>query len=117
MLRTAVKATAAIPTRYSRVEVEEIERARRILGLPSRSAFIRAAVLGKVEEVKAMRVVEMLDVPVDRASKMIDEYLRKKPGVHYVSELIEKLGLEPRIAFDAVKKLMQDGRARVREEK
>jgi len=106
-----------IPTRYTRVETEEIERARRILGLPSRSALIREAVRSKIEEVKRMRVVEMSNVPVEEASRMIAESLRKKPGVHYVSELIEELGVEPGTAFEAVKKLMQAGRAKVREEK
>jgi len=106
--------TSVLPTRYSKREVEEIERARRVLGLSSRSAFIREAVLSKLEEIKQVRVVEMQDVSVDQASEMIDRYLMKKPGVHYVSELIEELGLEPRIAFEAVEKLVQGGSVRVR---
>ena len=106
---------SVLPTRYSKREVEEIERARRVLGLSSRSAFIREAVLSKLEEIKQVRVVEMQDVSVDQASEMIDRYLMKKPGVHYVSELIEKLGLEPRIAFEAVEKLVQGGSVRVRD--
>ena len=105
---------SVLPTRYSKREVEEIERARRVLGLSSRSAFIREAVLSKLEEIKQVRVVEMQDVSADQASEMIDRYLMKKPGVHYVSELIEKLGLEPRIAFEAVEKLVQGGSVRVR---
>ena len=105
---------SVLPTRYSKREVEEIERARRVLGLSSRSAFIREAVLSKLEEIKQVRVVEMQDVSADQASEMIDRYLMKKPGVHYVSELIEELGLEPRIAFEAVEKLVQGGSVRVR---
>lgn len=115
-LETKDRAVVVIPTRYSKREVEEIEKARRVLGLSSRSAFIRGAVLSKLEEIKQVRVVEMRDISVDEASEMIDKYLLKKPGVHYVSEVIEELGLEPRIAFEAVKKLMQDGGARVRDE-
>lgn len=113
-LKIKDRMSLVLPTRYSKREVEEIERARRVLGLSSRSAFIREAVLSKLEEIKQVRVVEMQDVSVDQASEMIDRYLMNKPGVHYVSELIEELGLEPRIAFEAVEKLVQGGSVRVR---
>lgn len=105
--------TAAIPTRFSPSELARLERGRELLGLPSRSAFIRQAVLAKLMEVESVGVTEVRDVSLEEATKLIDRYLSKNPGTHYVSELIERLGLEPKIAFAAARKLIDGGRARL----
>lgn len=105
--------STAVPTRFSSSELKRIERARELLGLPSRSAFIRQAVLGKIEELETVGVTEVRDVTQEEAEKLIDRYLAKNPGTHYVSELIEQLGLEPRIAFAAAQRLIDEGRARL----
>ena len=112
-LKRRKQRSAAIPTRFSPSELARLERGREMLGLPSRSAFIRHAVLGKLEEVESVGVTEVRDVPVAEATRMIQRYLAKNPGTHYVSELIERLGLEPRVAFAAAQKLIDDGRARL----
>ncbi len=105
--------TAAIPTRFSSSELKRVEWGRELLGLPSRSAFIRQAVLGKLEELETVGVAEVRDVTPEQATKLIQRYLAKNPGTHYVSELIERLGLEPRIAFAAAQRLIDEGRARL----
>jgi hypothetical protein len=105
--------STAVPTRFSSFELTRLERARELLGLPSRSAFIRQAVLGKIEELETVGVAEVREVTREEAEKLIDRYLSKNPGTHYVSELIERLGLEPRIAFSAAQKLIDEGRARL----
>jgi len=84
-----------------------------MLGLPSRSAFIRQAVLGKLEELETAGITEIREVSLKEAMRLVQRYLAKNPGTHYVSELIERLGLEPKIAFDAAQKLIDDGRARL----
>ncbi len=103
----------AIPTRFSASELARLERGRDLVGLPSRSAFIRQAVLGKLEELESVGVTEVRDVTMEEATKLIRRYLSKNPGTHYVSELIERLGLEPRVAFAAAQSLIDDGRARL----
>jgi len=105
--------SAAIPTRFTSSELGRIERALGLLGIPSRSAFIRQAVLGKLEELEAAGITEIREVSLQDATRLIRRYLAKNPGTHYVSELIERLGLEPKVAFAAAQKLIDDGRARL----
>lgn len=111
--KTTNPRSAAIPTRFSPSELARLERGREILGLPSRSAFIREAVLAKLEQVESVGVTEVRDVSMQEATKLIDRYLSKSPGTHYVSELIERLGLDPKVAFAAAQKLIDQGRARL----
>src|SRR3972149_2530959 len=101
--------SAAIPTRFTPSELARLERALEMLGLPSRSAFIRQAVLGKLEELETAGITEIREVSLKEAMRLVQRYLAKNPGTHYVSELIERLGLEPKIAFDAAQKLIDDG--------
>ena len=56
--------------------------------------------------------LEHRDVTVDAAMRLIDRNLKKNPGTHWVSEFIERWGIEPKIAFEAVQKLIDGGRAR-----
>ena len=107
------KKSAVIPTRFSLSELRRLEKGRELLGLPSRSAFIRQAVLGRLEELETVGVAEVQDVTIQEATKLIDRYLSENPGTHYVSELIERLGLEPRTTFAAAQGLIDEGRARL----
>ena len=93
-----------------------MDRARGLVGLASRSAFVRQAVLEKLEAVERMRVVEVRDVSEKEALKLLDRYLTKHPGVHYVGDMADELGIELRVAFAAAETLLQRGLARVREE-
>jgi hypothetical protein len=102
----------AIPTRFSESEVMRMDRVRSLLGIPSRSQLIREAVADKLEAVENMGILELRDMSVDEAVKLIDQYLIRNPGTHWVSEFIEKLGIEPKIAFEAVEKLVEAGRAK-----
>ncbi len=104
-----------VPTRFATEELARIERARGLLGLPSRSAFIREAVLDRLDEVESAGVLQLRDVDEEEAARLMDAYLREHPGIHYVSELVEILGLEPRIAFAAAQRLVDEERARGRE--
>ena len=105
--------SAAIPTRFTSSELARLERALELLDLPSRSAFIRQAVLGKLGEVESAGITEIREVSMDKAMSLVRRYLAKNPGTHYVSELIERLGLEPKIAFAAAQRLIDDGKARL----
>jgi hypothetical protein len=105
-----------IPTRFTTEELARIERARTLVGSPSRSAFIRQSVLEKLEQLETTGVLQLREVTEAEAVALVDEYLQEHPGIHYVSDIVEELGLEPRIAFLAVQRLIEGGRARVRRE-
>jgi len=108
------KEAAPIPTRFGAEEVERMDRARAVLGLPSRSAFIRAAVLERIEAVEQTKIVEVRDVSEKEAMRLMDEYLQRHPGVHQVDEIADELGIELRVAFAAAKTLIDRGRARAK---
>lgn len=103
--------TTAVPVRFTEKELSRMERAGTLLGLTSRSAFMREAILEKLHEVETMGIIELRDVTVDEAVKLIDRHMRKNPGTHYPSDFMEKLGIEPRIAMEAIQKLIDEGRA------
>jgi hypothetical protein len=111
--RKPSEVSTAIPTRFTRAEIARMERARSLLGLPSRSALVREAVLGKLDEVERMKVIELRDVTVEEAERAIDRYMREHPGSRYVSDIAEELGIELRVAFAAAQRLIDRGRARV----
>jgi hypothetical protein len=106
---------AVIPTRFSPAEVRRMERVRGMLGMASRSAFIRAAVLEKVAAIEDSKIVEVRDVTEAEAIRLMDRYLQKNPGVHQVDDIADELGLELKVAFGAARRLLDRGRARVRE--
>jgi len=107
------QATSAIPTRFSKPELARMDRARNLLGLPSRSALIREAVLARLGEIEETKVIELRDMTIDEAIRLIDRYLKGHPGRHYVSDVSEELGIELKVAFEAADRLISRGRARV----
>lgn len=81
--------------------------------MQSRSSFIRRAVLDKLEELEAEGIMEVRETTLEEAMKLIDTYLKRHPGTHHASDFIEKLGIEPEIAFTTAQKLIDEGRARL----
>ena len=90
-----------------------MDRAHTLMSLSSRSAFIRQAVLDKLEEIEAMRIIEVRDMSEAEAMRLIDRHLKKHPGVHYTSDLADELGIDLPVAFAAAQKLIEKGRAKV----
>jgi uncharacterized protein (DUF1778 family) len=90
-----------------------MDRAASRSGASTRSSFIRGAVLERVAAIEESRVVEIRDVSEKEAMRLIDEYLKKHPGVHYTSDLADELGIELGVAFAAAETLIEKGRARV----
>lgn len=56
-------------------------------------------------------VIGVRDMSAEEAARMIDRFISKKPGAHFISELAEKLGIELRVAFEAAKMLVDEGSA------
>lgn len=88
---------------------EKVDEAVSKFHYRSTSEFIREAVQERVKERLEEVVVEVRDVPVEEAAKMIDQYLGKNAGAHYVSDIAEALGLELGVAFEAVGALRRRG--------
>ncbi|HLE46649.1 MAG TPA: hypothetical protein VI915_06685 [Thermoplasmata archaeon] len=112
----AREASAAIPTRFTKTELARIERVRSRLGLPSRSSFIREAVLERLDGIEKTKIVELRDVTVGEAERLIERYMKRRPGTRYVSDIADELGIELRVAFEAAQRLLDRGRLRVRGE-
>jgi DNA-binding IclR family transcriptional regulator len=58
------------------------------------------------------KIIEIRDLTVDEAARLIDDYISRNAGKHYVSELSEKLGIELGTAFKAAQKLIESGEAK-----
>ena len=96
-----------IAVRLSRtdyIRIQELVEA----GLYRSSAdFLREAVR---EKLRSMEVVSVQNVDLEKAEKMIEEYLEKHPGLSFASEIADALGLDYGVAFEAVRKLLEEGR-------
>jgi ribosomal protein S25 len=114
IMTTVQEKAVVVPLRMSLDLAEKLERATRVLGYRSRNQLMREALERQVDEIMKGKVVEVRDISVDSAKRKIDNYLSKNPGVHYVSELAEKLGMELKVAFSAVKKLTDEGTVKVK---
>jgi len=107
--------SVVIPLRLSRSLVKKLDEALRLTRLGSRNQLIREALEEYVGRTVAAKVLEVKEVSVGQAARLIDGYLTKNPGAHYVSELSEKLGIELGTAFKAVERLKANGAVRPRE--
>ena len=103
-----------VPLRMSGALASKLDKAVRLLRYRSRNEFIREAIEEHVEAALRSKVVEVKDFSIEQAGRMIDAYLSKHPGTHYVSEIAEELGLELGTAFRAAQKLLKEGSARVK---
>lgn len=103
-----------VPVRIPVDLAGKLDRAVRLLRYRSRNEFIREAISRHVEEKASAKIIAVRDVPVQEAVRMIDAYLSKKPGAHFVSEIAEELGIELDAAFKAAERLLERGSAVVR---
>jgi predicted DNA-binding protein len=103
-----------VPVRLSRELAGRLDRAVRLLGYGSRSRLMREAIEHYVSEILEAKTIEVRDVSVEEAGRLIEEYLTDNPGVHYVSEISEALGIEFKTAFEAVKMLIRQGSVEVK---
>ena len=103
-----------VPVRVPGELAAKLDRAVSNLHYSSRNAFIREAIEQHISDRLESKIIEVREVPVDEAARMIDRYLTKNPGAHYVSELAEELGLELGVAFKAARALEERGAVRAR---
>jgi Arc/MetJ-type ribon-helix-helix transcriptional regulator len=75
----------------------------------SSADFLREAVRDKLG---SMEVVSVQNVDSRKAERMIEDYLIKHPGPSLASEIADALGLEYRVTFKIIHKLLEEGRIR-----
>jgi len=102
------KTQVIVPVRLQKTKLQKIDKAVKKLGYRSRSEFIRKAVKHYLENVLTQKIIELREVSVEEAVKLIDNYLTNNPGVHYVSEIAEQLGIDIETAFKAVEKMLKE---------
>jgi len=103
-----------LPVRIEPELAAKLDSAVSKLHYASRSAFVREAIEQHVKERLEGKMIEVREVSVEEAAAIIDGYLSRNPGAHYVSELAEELGLELGVAFKAAKALEAQGMAKAR---
>lgn len=106
--------TITIPLRIQRESAQKIDHLVKRLHARSRNEIIRDAIEKYLAQMMNAKIIEVRDLSIDEAVKMIDDYISKHPGKHYVSELAEELGIELSTAFKASQKLIDSGEARKR---
>jgi len=105
---------AVVPVRLSGELLQKVDRTAELLRSSSRNELIREAIERYVDEVANSKVVEVRDISIGDAARLIEEYVSRHPGVHHVSELAEALGIELGVAFGAVQGLVRDEKVRVK---
>lgn len=113
-MRAIVRKQLIVPVRLPAELASKLDNAVSKLHYTSRNEFIREAIEQHVNDRLEGKMIEVRDVSVKDATRMIDRYLAKNPGAHYVSELAEELGLELDVAFKAAETLQAKGMVKAR---
>ena len=113
-MQSGLRKYLIVPVRIRGELARKLDRAVKTLRYSSRSELIREAIEQHLGNTLENKMIEVRDVSVDEATRLIDGYLSKNPGAHYVSELAEELGLELDVAFRAAKRLTDQGLVKVK---
>ncbi|MEM2107405.1 MAG: hypothetical protein QXL25_03230 [Candidatus Bathyarchaeia archaeon] len=98
-----------IAVRITRSEYERIQGLVKAGLYRSAADFAREALRSMLREVEPTSV---RDLSEEEAEKMIDEFLIQNPGPHFASEIAEALGLEYRMTFETVRRMLEKGKIR-----
>jgi predicted DNA-binding protein len=109
MQKTVEKETI-VPVRFSKGEVEKIDKAVERLGAKSRSAFIREATEKYIQEVGGLKVVEIREnVSLQDAEAEILAYLRERKEAE-TFDIANDLRLDLDLTVKALKELWEEGK-------
>jgi len=99
-----------VPVRFSKREIEGIDKAVKRLGAKSRSALIREATQKYLRDVGSLRVIEIRnDVTLKEAKAEIIAYLRKHKEAD-TFDIANDLRLDLDLAVGALKELWEERR-------
>jgi hypothetical protein len=98
-----------VPVRFSKREIEMIDKSADRLGVKSRSAFIREATQKYVQEAGSLKVIEIRnDVTLKDAKTDIVAYLRKHREAE-TFDIANDLRLDLDLVGSALKELWEEG--------
>lgn len=99
-----------VPVRFSKREIERIDKAVGRVGAKSRSALIREATQKYVQEVGSLKVIELRNDATLKDSKAeIVTYLRKHKEAE-TFDIANDLRLDLELTVKALKELWEEGR-------
>ena len=108
-MQKVIERELIVPVRFSKSEIEKIDKAAQRLGAKSRSAFIRDATEKYLQEVGSLKVIEIRkNVSLRDAKAEILAYLRR----HKESETFDianDLRFDLDLAVKALKELWEEG--------
>jgi len=109
MQKTVEKETI-VPVRFSKSEVEKIDKAVERLGAKSRSAFIREATEKYIQEAGGLKVVEIREnVSLQDAEAEILAYLRERKEAE-TFDIANDLRLDLDLTVKVLKELWEEGK-------
>ena len=100
---------SVVPVRFSRGEVEKIDKAVERLGLRSRSELIREATEKYIQEAGSLKVIELRDnVSLQEAKAEILAYLKSHEEAE-TFDIANDLRLDLNLTVRALKELWEEG--------
>ena len=99
-----------VPVRFSRGEIEKIDKTVERLGLKSRSELIREATEKYIQEAGSLKVIEIRDnVSLQQAKAEILTYLRHRKEAE-TFDIANDLRLDLNLTVKALKGLWEEGK-------
>jgi len=89
-------------------EYKRIERLVRAGAARSVAEFVRLAVSDYSSKTGAARLLNLREIPVSEARRLVERYLENHPGVVWPDEMAEELGIDYRIILAVVKELLKE---------
>ena len=109
-LQKIIEKETIVPIRFPKQELQRIDEAAKRVGAKSRSAFIRQATEKYIEEVGALKVIEIREnVSLGEASDEILTYLQEHKEAE-TFDIANDLRLDLGFAVEVLKKLWEEGR-------
>ena len=107
-MQKTIEKEMIVPVRFSKGEIEKIDRAVERLGAKSRSAFIREATEKYIQEVGGLKVVEIREnVSLQDAEAEILAYLRERKEAE-TFDIANELRLDLDLTVKALKELWEE---------
>jgi metal-responsive CopG/Arc/MetJ family transcriptional regulator len=99
-----------VPVRFSKREIERVDKAVERVGARSRSALIREATQKYLQEVGSLKVIEIRNgIPLKDAKAEIVTYLHRHKEAE-TFEIANDLRLDLELTVKALKELWEEGR-------
>jgi metal-responsive CopG/Arc/MetJ family transcriptional regulator len=110
VVQKTIEKEAIVAVRFSKDEIEKIDKAVERLGAKSRSAFIREATEKYIQEVGGLKVVEIREnVSLQDAEAEILAYLREHKEAE-TFDIANDLRLDLDLTVKALKELWEEGK-------